>query len=133
MDGRSNFWHRPNGSVRTGAVFPWVQGDVLLSFGSSAALSRAPWSEGEVDGVGAADEEGDALALVLALGLGLGEADGVGSVLELGVGSGSLVRLAAGSSSLLREQPARTTLSSRVTAATVRSAGRFLVGGMAPA
>ena len=104
---------------------------MLFSFGSSAALSRAPSSEGEVDGVGAADEEGDALAL--AIGLELGEADGVGSALELGVGSGSLVRLAAGSSSLLREQPARTTLSSRVTAATVRSAGRFLVVGMASA
>ena len=69
----------------------------------------------------------------VALALGVGVADGVGSVVALGVGSGSLVRLAAGSSSLLSEQPARTTPSSRVTAATVRSAGRFLVVGMAPA
>ena len=127
MEGRSNFWHRPNGNVRTGAVSPCVQGDVLLSLGSSSALSSAPFSDGAVDGVGAADEEGVALAL------GVAEADGVGSVVELGVGSGSLVRLAAGSSSLLSEQPPSTTLSSRATAATVREAGRFLVDGMAPA
>ena len=83
--------------------------------------------------MGAADEEGVALAVALALGVAVAVADGVDSVVALGVGSGSLVRLAAGFSSLLSEQPERTTLSSSATAATVRGAGRFLVVGMAPA
>ena len=124
-------------------VRPWVHLEVLLSWGSAAAVSRA------AVGVVAGPLVGDAEAVTVGAGVaevvpdvvgegdgvGLGVADSLGVVLADSLGSGACVlSCALGESSRVREQPPRTPPESRVsTAAPATVAGRIRVRDMAPA
>ena len=120
MESRSNFWHRPKESVPALPVLRWVQRDVSLSRGSSAAVSRA--AAGVVAGVGLGVGVTVTVAVALAVGVGVASVDGVS--LGLGVGSGVLLvdSCELGSSSRLSEQPDSAALATR--ARTADSGGR---------